>query len=149
MIQTTLYFIFLDLRKMYDTVDRELLLEILEGYGVGLNVLGLLKFYWDHQCCVAKCGKYHREMFVSYRGASQGGVVSPTLFNVLVDAVVRKWWADVMDDTTIANTGLQGGDAGSLASFFMPMTVQLGPRTTTGYRMQPSISIICLGIAPV
>ena len=83
MVQTTLYFIFLDLQKAYDTVNRERLLEILEGYGVGPNALGLLKFYWDHQRCVAKCGKYHGETFVPYRGATQGGVVSPTLFNVL------------------------------------------------------------------
>jgi len=45
MVQKTLHFIFLDLRKAYDTVDRERLLEILEGYGVGSNVLGLLTFY--------------------------------------------------------------------------------------------------------
>ena len=48
MVQTTLYFIFLDSWKAYDTVDRERLLKILEGYDVGPNVLGLLKFYWDH-----------------------------------------------------------------------------------------------------
>ena len=59
MVQTTLHFKFLDLQKAYDTVYREPLLEILEGYGVGLNVLGLLKCYLDNQCCVAKCEKYH------------------------------------------------------------------------------------------
>ena len=115
MIQSTLHFIFLDLRKAYDNVDRERLLEILEGYDVGPNALGLLKFYWDNQCCVAKCGKYHGETFVPYPGATQGGVVSPTLFNLLVDAVVRKWWEDIMDDMIIANTGLQGDDTGRLA----------------------------------
>ena len=76
MVQKTLHFIFLDLRKAYDTVDRERLLEILEGYKVGPNVLGLVKFYWDHQRCVAKSGKYHGKTFVPYRGATQGGVVS-------------------------------------------------------------------------
>ena len=102
MVQTTLHFVFLNLKKVYDTVNKEQLLEVLEGYGVGPNVLGLLKFYWDHQRCVAKCGKYHGETFVPYRGATQGGVVSPTLFNVLVDAVVRKWWANFLDDMTTA-----------------------------------------------
>ena len=105
MVQKTLHFIFLDLRKAYDTIDRERLLEILEGYGVGPNVLGLVKFYWDHQRCVAKSGKYHGDTFVPYRGATQGGVVSPTFFNVLVDTVVRKWLADVMDDIESAIKG--------------------------------------------
>ena len=44
--------------------------------------------------------------------------MSPTLFNVLVDAVVRKWLADVMDDMTAANSGLQGDDVGRLSSLF-------------------------------
>ena len=70
MVQTTLHFIFLDLWKAYNTVDRERLLEILEGYGVGPNVLSLLKFYWDHRRCVAKCGKYLGETFVPYCGAT-------------------------------------------------------------------------------
>ena len=67
MVQTTLHFIFLDLRKAYVTVNREWLLEILERYCVGPNVLGLLKFYLDHQRCVAKCGKYNRETYVPER----------------------------------------------------------------------------------
>ena len=82
MVQKTLHFIFLVLRKAYDTVDREQLLEILEGYDVGPNILGLLKLYWDHQRCVAKTGKYHGETFVPYRGATQDGIVSPTLFKM-------------------------------------------------------------------
>ena len=45
MVKMTLHFIFLDLRKAYDTVNRKRLLEIIERYGVGPNILGLLKFY--------------------------------------------------------------------------------------------------------
>ena len=44
--------------------------------------------------------------------------MSPTLFNILVDTVLRKWLADVMNDTTIASTGLQGDNAGCLSSLF-------------------------------
>ena len=85
---------------------------------MGPNVLSLLKFYWDHQRCVAKCRNYHGETFVPYHGVAQGGVVSPTFFNVLVNAVVRKWWIDVMDDMTTANTGLQGDNVGRMTSLF-------------------------------
>ena len=56
--------------------------------------------------------------FVPYRGATQGGVVSPTLFNVLVDAVVRKWLVDVMEDMTVANADFQGDNVGRLSSLF-------------------------------
>ena len=41
--------------------------------------------------------------------------MSPTLFNVLVDAVVQKWLADVKEDMTAANAGFQGADVGWLS----------------------------------
>ena len=44
--------------------------------------------------------------------------MSPTLFNVLVDVVVRKWLPDVMDDITAAIVGLQGDDVGRMSSLF-------------------------------
>ena len=118
MVQKVLHFIFLDLRKAYNTVDREWLLEILEGYCVGSNVLGLLKFYWDNQRCVAKCKKYQTETFVPEHGTTQGGVVPPTISNILVDVLVRKWLADVMDSMTTVSSGLQGDDMGRMSSLF-------------------------------
>ena len=118
MVQTELHFIFLDLQKAYATVDREQLLKILEWYGVGPNVIGLLKSYWDNQHCVVECGKYDGYVFVLYRCATQGDVVSPTLSNVFVDVVVRKWLADVMDNITAAFSGLQCADIGRMSSLF-------------------------------
>ena len=70
MVQKTLYFMFLDLQKAYDTINRELLLEILEGYSAGPNTLDLLRFYWDNQRCVAKSGNYYGETFVPYLGTT-------------------------------------------------------------------------------
>ena len=45
--------------------------------------------------------------------------MSPTLFNILVNAVVRKWLADVMDNINTANSeGLQGDDVSCMTSLF-------------------------------
>ena len=148
MVQTTLHFIFLDFWKVYDTVDREQLLEILEGYGVGPNVLGLLKLYWDHQPCVVKCMKYHGETFIPYCGATQGCVVFPTFFNILVDAVVRKWWVDVMNIMTTSTQDYKVTTLVVCPHYFMPTTARLGPSTKNDYRMLHSIPVICSGITP-
>ena len=44
--------------------------------------------------------------------------MSPTFFNVLVDAVVRQWLADVMDNMTAVIVGLQGDDVSCMSSLF-------------------------------
>lgn len=93
-------------------------MEIPKKYGVDLSILGLLKFYWDYQYCVAKSGNYHGETFVPYQGATQSGIVSPTLFNVIMDAVIWKLNVDVMEDVTVENTGLSGDNICCLVSLF-------------------------------
>ena len=44
--------------------------------------------------------------------------MSPTLFNIIVDVVIWKWYTDVMKDKTAANTGLSGDNIVHLASLF-------------------------------
>ena len=40
---------------------------------------------------VARAGGYYRKGFKGGRGVAQGDPLSPTIFNVVVDAVVRHW----------------------------------------------------------
>ena len=80
--------IFLDLHKAYDALDRSRCLEILEGYGVGPNARRLLTNYWRCLTTVARAGGYYRTAFRGERGVMQGNPLSPTIFNVVVDAVV-------------------------------------------------------------
>jgi hypothetical protein len=86
-----LFLIFLDLKKAYDTLDRERTLEILEKYGVGPNLIRLLRNFWNKLLVVARQSGYHSSPFSVRRGVTQGDVISPTIFNIVVDAVVRYW----------------------------------------------------------
>ena len=83
--------IFLDLYKVYDALDRSRCLEILEGYGVGPRAQQLLRAYWGKMMMVARAGGYYGGAFKGARGVTQGNPLSPTIFNVVVDAVVRHW----------------------------------------------------------
>ena len=89
--EEVLYVILLDLTKAYDALDRSRCLEILEGYGVSLNARRLLKTYWRRLTMVARAGGYYGKAFKGARGVTHGNPLSPTIFNVVVDAVVQQW----------------------------------------------------------
>ena len=72
-------------------MDRSRTLEILKGYGVGDRVRRLLTVYWERTTMVARAGRYYRKGFKGERGVTQGNPISPTIFNVVMDAVVRHW----------------------------------------------------------
>ncbi|KAL9183034.1 hypothetical protein ACHAXT_004821 [Thalassiosira profunda] len=81
----------LDLRKAFDAMDRGRCLEILEGYGVGPNMRRLIKCFWDNALLVCRASGVYGKPFRDGRGVTQGGPLSPKLFNILVDAIVREW----------------------------------------------------------
>ena len=83
--------IFLDLNKAYDALDRSRCLDILKGYGVGPRSRWLLRKYWGKLKMVARAGGYYGESFKGARGVTQGDPLSPSIFNVVLDAVVRHW----------------------------------------------------------
>ena len=90
--------IFLNLTKVYNAMDRSRCLEILEGYGVGPSARRLLTTYWRRLTMVARAGGYYGEVFKGARGVMQGDPLSPTIFNVVVDAVVRHWIDRIVDE---------------------------------------------------
>ena len=91
MREEALYVIFLDLTKAYDALDSSRRLEILEGYRVGPRARQLLQAYWGKSTMVARAGGYYRTGFKGARGVTQGDPFFPTIFNVVVDAVVFHW----------------------------------------------------------
>ena len=69
-------------------MDRYRCLEILEGYGVGPNARRLLTTYWRRLTMVTRVAGYYQTAFGGERGVTHGDPLSPTIFNVVVDAVV-------------------------------------------------------------
>ena len=90
--------IFLDLHKAYNALDRSRCLEILEGYGIWHRARNLLKQYWHRLTMVERSGGYYGKAFRGERGVTQGDPMYPTIFNVVVDTVVRHWVQGVLEE---------------------------------------------------
>ena len=85
-----LYAAFMDLEKAYDRVDWDALWDVLKIYGVGGQLLqGIKAFYQGANACV-KIGGELSESFCIKTGVRQGCVMSPWLFNVYMDGVIRE-----------------------------------------------------------
>ena len=83
--------IFLDLHKAYYALDRGHCLDILTSYGVGPGDLRLLRRYWACLSMVAMSGGYFGAPLKGQQIVTQGETLYTTIFNVVVDAVLRHW----------------------------------------------------------
>ena len=83
--------IFLEMHNAYDALDISRCLDILEGYDMGPRTCRLLRIYWSWMKMIARAGGYYGAVFTGDRGVTQGDLLSPTILNVVVDAVVRHW----------------------------------------------------------
>ena len=86
-----LFMVFIDLKKAYDTLDRKEAMRILEGYGVGPNLRRIILHIWNEDTMVPRQSGYFGRPFKAKRGVKQGDIISPLIFNIMVDAVVRHW----------------------------------------------------------
>ena len=96
-VNREVYMAFMDLEKAYDRVDRSALWQVLRIYGVGGNLLKAVQsFYSESRACV-KGESGVSEWFDVRVGLRQGCVMSPWLFNMYMDGVVREVNARVQE----------------------------------------------------
>ena len=78
-----------DLQKAYDSVEYAVLLEKLFEAGVNGRTWRLLRSWYDGTECQVKYGDSLSESFVVGRGVKQGSILSPTLFLMVMDPLLK------------------------------------------------------------
>ena len=85
---TTVFVTFLDASKSFDRIDHWLLFKKLISKDVPLFIIRLLAYWYSHQkMCVRWGNKVFSFFMCVSNGVKQGGILSPTLFNVYMDSL--------------------------------------------------------------
>ena len=84
------YAAFMDLEKAYDRVDREGIWRVLRIYGVDGELLRAVKSLYEGARAAVRVEDELSEFFSLNVGLKQGCVMSPWLFNLYMDGVVRE-----------------------------------------------------------
>nr|KAG5710144.1 hypothetical protein BaRGS_006663 [Batillaria attramentaria] len=84
-----LYINFIDYEKAFDSVDREALWKLLRHYGVPGKIISLIQCtYQDRSCRIAHAGQLS-ESFEVKTGVRQGCLLSPFLFLLVIDWIMK------------------------------------------------------------
>ena len=88
--RTSLFVAYMDLEKAYDRIDRDAMWRVLSMYGINGKLLKVVQSLYERsEACVRVCreeGEWFRVGF----GLRQGCVMSPWLFNVFMDGVMKE-----------------------------------------------------------
>jgi hypothetical protein len=82
--------LFVDLRKAYDSVRREVLFNILIESGILIKVLRLIKMCLTEMCSRVWVGKNLSDMFPVRSGLKQGDALSLLFLNFALEYAIRK-----------------------------------------------------------
>jgi len=145
--------IFLDLHKAYDSLDRERVLKILDGYGVGPHALQFLRTNWSRTTLFPRSNGYYGRAIRSERGAYQGCTASPTLFDIIIDCVLREWFRLMEPSNDIVL--IFYADDGRLAGFCtgelqrgLDLLKELFARIGLEFNVDKTKAMIAIGAAP-
>jgi len=88
--QAILYVTFIDFEKAFDSVKTEIMWLTLQEYGIPRKIIQIIKILYDgFKCKISHKGKLSD--FTEVRnGVRQGCILSPTLFLLILDGVMKR-----------------------------------------------------------
>ena len=81
---------FVDFKSAFDTIWREALWKMLKAIGVNKKIVNIIERMYDKTICSVVVEGYSTEWFEVMIGVRQGCLLSPTLFNVFLDFVMKE-----------------------------------------------------------
>jgi hypothetical protein len=82
--------LFIDFKKAYDSVRREVLYDVLIKFGVPMKLVSLIKVCSNETYSKVHIGKHLSDNFSIQNGLKQGDALFPLLFNFALEYVIRK-----------------------------------------------------------
>jgi hypothetical protein len=86
----TVHQLFIDFKKAYDSIKREVLYNILVEFGVPKKLVRLIKMCLNETYSKVGVGKLLSDKFPIQNGLKQGDALSPLLFNFSLEYAIRK-----------------------------------------------------------
>jgi retron-type reverse transcriptase len=82
--------LFIDFKKAYDSIKREVLYSILLEFGIPKKLVRLIKMCLNETYSKVHISKLLSDTFPIRNGLKQGDVLSPLLFNFALEYAIRK-----------------------------------------------------------
>ncbi|KAJ4448564.1 hypothetical protein ANN_10582 [Periplaneta americana] len=86
----TVHQLFIDFKKAYDSVKREVLYDILIEFGIPKKLVRLIKMCLSETYSRVRIGQFLSDPFPIHCGLKQGDALSPLLFNFALEYAIRK-----------------------------------------------------------
>ncbi|KAF7246760.1 Reelin [Varanus komodoensis] len=88
--QKNIYFCFIDYAKAFDCVDHNILWQVLKEMGIPDHLICLLRNLCARQEATVRTGHGITDWFKIEKGVQQGCILSPCLFNLYAEHIMRK-----------------------------------------------------------
>ena len=88
---------FIDYKKAYDSVRREVLYNILNQFGIPMEKIRLIKMCWNETHSWVRIGKHLSDMFPIRNGLKYWDGLLPLLFNFDLEQAIRRVQVDQED----------------------------------------------------